>query len=205
MKITANLPIILASSSKIRSQILADSNIPFVAISPNFDEEKCKNHLINSFGDSFKISKIALELAIGKALSISSVKQNSLIIGSDQICEFEGKIINKSRSKEQAIEQISLMQGKKHLQNNAVVIALNNKIIFKKITIAKMTMRKLTKAEILQYVEADKPWGCAGSYQYESLGKHLFSSVSGDYHSILGLAIQPVLCFLYQKQFLTIQ
>jgi septum formation protein len=61
-------------------------------------------------------------------------------------------------------------------------------------------MRKMKIAEIEKYVQLEKPWGCAGSYQYESLGKHLFEKISGDYFSILGLAIQPLIFFLHQKK-----
>ncbi len=61
-------------------------------------------------------------------------------------------------------------------------------------------MRKITQKEIETYVKNEQSWGCAGSYQYESLGKHLFSKVDGDYYSILGLSIQPVLSFLHEKK-----
>ncbi len=66
-------------------------------------------------------------------------------------------------------------------------------------------MRKLSTQEIESYVASDQPWGCAGSYKYESLGKHLFEKISGDYYSVLGLAVQPLLNFLHQKKLLKIK
>ena len=63
-----------------------------------------------------------------------------------------------------------------------------------------MEMRKMTAKEIENYAKIDQPFGCAGSYKYESLGKHLFKKVSGDYYAVLGLAIQPLLSFLHQQK-----
>jgi septum formation protein len=65
-------------------------------------------------------------------------------------------------------------------------------------------MRKMTATEIESYVKIDQPWGCAGSYKYESLGKHLFEKISGDYYSVLGLAIQPLSAFLHRKKLISI-
>jgi septum formation protein len=61
-------------------------------------------------------------------------------------------------------------------------------------------MRKLTESEIKKYVDIDKSWGCAGSYKYESMAQHLFEKVEGDYFSVLGIAIQPLLNFLYKNK-----
>jgi len=195
--IQLKFPIILASNSKIRASILAESGIEFKAISPIFNEDEAKINLQNN---AISIKNIALELAIGKANSLSAIYPNCLIIGSDQICEFENKIFDKSQNKNSAIKQLLLFNNSIHTQNNGLAISLNGKIIFKKITSVKMKMRKLTDQEIENYVNFDNPVGCAGSYKYESLGKHLFQKVMGDYYSILGLSIQPILAFLYSKK-----
>ncbi len=201
---SSNLPIVLASSSAVRKKILSESFIPFIVDIPEFDEEQAKQKLVQKFTNNTKINikKIALELAIGKAKSLSKKYPNQLIIGSDQICEFEGNIVNKSNNSEEAIKQLQMMKNNLHLQHNAVVIMLNNKIIFKKSTTAKMWLRQLSLEQIKLYVDIDKPWGCAGSYKYESLGKHLFKKVDGDYFTVLGLAIQPIIAFLYQQKLL---
>lgn len=204
---SSNLPVVLASSSVVRKKILTDIGISFICESPEFLEEEAKQSLIieqSKNNLSINIKKIALELAIGKARSLNKKYDNHLIIGSDQICEFKGNIINKSNSAEEAINQLQMMSNGMHLQHNAVVIILNNKIIFRKSTTAKMWLNQLSLEQIKLYVDIDKPWGCAGSYKYESLGKHLFKKVEGDYYSILGLAIQPVISFLHQNKFLNI-
>ncbi len=194
-----NKKIILASTSVVRKKILQETHIEFEAIAPTFDEdaEKEKNqHLA--------IKDLALFLAKGKALSISESNKDALVIGSDQICELENKAINKSKNFDEALEQLSAMSGKTHYQNNAVVVALNNKIIFEKTSKVKLKMRKITRNEIISYINADTPWGCAGSYKYESLAKHLFAKINGDYYSVLGLNIQDILAFLHKKKFIQI-
>ena len=201
---SSNLPVVLASSSAVRKKILSESFIPFIVDIPEFDEEQAKQKLVQKFTNNTKINikKIALELAIGKAKSLSKKYPNQLIIGSDQICEFNSTILNKSQNAEQAIHQLQMMQDNLHLQNNATAIICNNQVIFKHLSVAKMWLRHLPMQEIEQYVALDQPWGCAGSYKYESLGKHLFKKVEGDYYSILGLAIQPIIAFLYQQKLL---
>jgi len=148
--------------------------------------------------------KLVLFLAKQKALSVSKQFPKLYIIGSDQVCEFEKKEISKSKNAAEALSQLKKFNGKTHFQNNAVVVALNNKIIFENFSKAELTMRKLSMAELKTYIKLDRPWGCAGSYKYESLGKHLFTKISGDYFSILGLAIQPLLTFLHHKKIISL-
>ncbi len=194
-----NCQIILASTSKIRKRILEDVALDFKVVAPFFDEEKAKKKLTVS------PQKLAMILAQGKALSVSKKFLDAYVIGSDQVCEFEKKEISKSENANQAVAQLKKMNGKIHFQNNAVVVAFNGKIIFKKFSRVKLQMRKISAMEIENYVKNEKPWGCAGSYKYESLGKHLFEKTIGDYYSILGLAIQPLIAFFHQKKLISIK
>jgi septum formation protein len=196
IKHEANL--ILASTSKIRQRILQESGLKFEVVAPDFDEEKAKKKL--------KISpkKLAIFFAEQKALSVSKNFPKAYIIGSDQACEFEGEEISKSKNLKEAISQLKRFNGQTHFQNNAVAIALNGKIIFRNFSRVKLKMRKMSNAEIENYAKCDQSFGCAGSYKYESLGKHLFEKVEGDYYSVLGLAIQPLLAFLHKKKLISI-
>lgn len=190
--------IILASTSKIRKKILEDVGLNFEVVAPTYDEDKEKKSL------KLAPKNLALFLAKQKALSISKLFPDSYVIGSDQVCEFEEKEVPKSKSLTQAISQLKKFNGKTHFQNNAVVVALNGKIIFSKFSKVRLQMRKMKSKEIENYVNKDQPIGCAGSYKYESLGKHLFERVSGDYYSVLGLAIQPLLNFLHKEDIISI-
>jgi septum formation protein len=190
--------LILASSSAVRKKVLNEVGLEFKVISPFYDEDKEKKNL------KLLPKNLAIFLAKQKALSVSEKFPNSYVIGSDQVCEFEGKEFSKSKNAAEAIKQLKAFSGKEHSQNNAVVIALNGKVIFQNFSKVKMKMRKISAKEIETYVSHDQPWGCAGSYKYESLGKHLFEKVTGDYYSVLGIAVQPLLAFLHQQKIIKI-
>jgi septum formation protein len=194
MLIKQNSKIVLASSSQIRKRILTESGFEFEVIKPFYDEDREKKNL-----PSMAPKKLALFLAKKKALSVSEKFRDVYVIGSDQVCEFDKKEISKSNNSKEALTQLKKFNGKIHFQNNATVVALNGKIIFENFSRVELKMRKMAAKEIESYVKIDQPWGCAGSYKYESLGKHLFEKISGDYFSILGLAIQPLISFFYSK------
>ncbi|MES2677274.1 MAG: nucleoside triphosphate pyrophosphatase [Pseudomonadota bacterium] len=198
-KIKQNCHIVLASSSLARKKILSDLGVDFEIISPNFDEEKAKPKIKH-----LKIKKQAMYLAQQKALSISVLHPNSLVIGSDQICEIENLAIDKSKNRSDAIRQLKILQGKTHIQNNAVCLYQGKKLLFKNSSTAKLTIRNLTDKEIANYVDLDKSWGCAGSYKFESFGRHLFSKVEGADHSIIGMNILPLLNFLHQQKLISL-
>lgn len=185
--------LILASTSQVRKKILTESALKFEVMAPLYDEDNEKKNL-----PKMSPKKLALFLAKQKALSISEKFPKAYVIGSDQVCEFQKKEISKSKNAKEALTQLKQFNGKIHFQNNAVVVALNGKIIFENFSRVTLQMRQMSEAEIERYVKLDKPWGCAGSYKYESLGKHLFEKISGDYFSVLGLAIQPLLAFFYR-------
>ena len=197
--IKSNCKIILGSSSKVRSEIMRNANLEFEVRNPDFDEEIFKNN-----NPQLKIQDLVTELAKNKALSIASSNNDELIIGCDQICEVEGKRIDKSKDKFDAISQLKLMSDKTHYQNNSVIIAKNGKIIFEHFTKVELKMHNLTESQIISYVDADNPIGCAGSYKYESLGKILFDKVDGDHFSILGMNIQQVMSFMFRNNYIKI-
>ena len=199
MLIKANAKIILASTSQIRKQILQSHGISFEAQKPIFDEDAQKHNY-----QHLQPQDLAVELAIQKALSLSVNLVDNYVIGSDQACEFNGQEISKSQNRQQAIEQLLKFSNNIHYQNNAVVVAKNSKIIFKNFTKVKLKMRNLTLKQIENYVDFDQSWGCAGSYKYELLGKHLFDEVDGDYFAVLGLNIQPLISFLHQQNIINI-
>jgi len=198
--LTQSKKLILASTSKIRKRILEESGLEFEITPPFFDEDKNKKQF-----SKLSPKKLAIILAEKKALSVSEKFPAAYVIGSDQVCEFEGKEISKSKNLAEASKQLKKFNGKIHFQNNAVVIALNGKIIFRNFSQVRLKMRKMSAKEIDNYVKIDQPFGCAGSYKYESLGKHLFEKISGDYYSVLGLAIQPLLAFLHAKKIISIK
>jgi septum formation protein len=194
-----NCQIILASGSAARKQIMTDLAFDFTAISPDFDEEVEKLTI-----KDLSISKQALHLAKGKALSISKKHPKALVIGSDQICQLKERAIDKSKNRQDAINQLKILQGQTHFQNNAVCLYRGADLLFENCSIAALTMRHLSDEKIINYVDAEKSWGCAGSYKFESLGRHLFSVVKGSDSSIVGMDMVPLLGFFHQNQFISL-
>ena len=197
VKIKQKFDLILASSSKIRKEILENLGFDFKVIDPDFDEEVEKESI-----KELEIHNQALFLARGKALSISKKYPKSLVLGSDQICQKANEIISKPKNIEEAFIQLSKLNGKIHYQNNAVTLFLDGKELFSCLEIAKLKMRILEDREINSYINLDNPVGCAGSYKIESLGRHLFDKIEGDISSISGLSIQPLLQYLYKNQYI---
>lgn len=197
--IKSNCKIVLASTSKIRADIMKDSGLQFDTGSPDFNEELFKDQ-----NPHLNIKDLAIELAKGKALNVQNSAKDEVIIGCDQICEIEGDRIDKSNDEGDALNQLLKLSGKTHFQNNAVVITLNDEVIFENFTRVELKMHDFTKEQLTNYVKNDKPIGCAGSYKYESLGKILFEKVNGDHFSILGMNIQQVMSFLLRRNFIEI-
>ena len=198
MLIKQDAEIILASSSPIRKNLLTAEGLQFQVVKPFYDEDTEKMKL-----PKMSTKKLAILLAIEKALSVSRAFKNAYVIGSDQVCEFKESEIFKSRNSSEALAQLMEFNGKMHFQNNATIVAFNGKVVFESFARVEMTMRQMSAQEIENYVNIDEPWGCAGSYKYESLGKHLFEKISGDYFSVLGLAIQPLISFFHEKKLIS--
>ena len=175
-------PLILASTSKYRGALLSQLGWPFEAMAPGVDEEKVKERNLSPL-------ELALELSRLKAQAIFVKHPYACVIGSDQVCNLAGKILDKPGSVDKAREQLSLMQGKSHELITAVTILTpKTEITFHNLT--KLRMRELTVREIAQYVEADSPLDCAGSYKLESRGIKLFRKIEmDDQTSIIGLPL----------------
>ena len=180
--ITPSIPIILASASKIRYEILRKAGLEFSVIISDVDEEKLKKKIVNK---SIK----------EKALNVSITNPNSYVIGADQICNLNDKIFSKPKNINNAIEQLKELSGKTHKQTSGISLCFNGKIIWSCVEEAELTMNELEENEIIKYLEIDKPFNSCGSYRYESHGIHLFSKVTGNNETIQGL---PLIALLKQ-------
>ncbi len=175
-------PLILASTSKYRRALLAQLGWSFEAISPCVDEDQVKQ-------DESNPSELALILAKMKAEAVFLKRPESCVIGSDQVCVLGNEILGKPVTKEKAFDQLMKMQGRSHELITAVCLIYPEKQIqFINKTI--LHMRHLTTVEINNYIEADLPLDCAGSYKLESQGIKLFEKIEMDDHtSIIGLPL----------------
>lgn len=175
-------PLILASTSKYRGALLSQLGWPFEAIAPGVDESLLKNEKLTP-------TQLASELAHMKARAVFEKNPLKCVIGSDQVCMLGEEILSKPGNEGNAIEQLSRMQGKVHELITAVtILAPDQEIHFHNRTL--LHMRELTRSQITEYVKADLPLDCAGSYKLESLGIKLFNKIEMDDHtSIIGLPL----------------
>ena len=194
-RITNKFPIVLASKSIIRKKLLKDVGLCFKVVTPNVNEKKFKSEY-----DNIPLTFLASKLASEKAKSTSKLYKGSYVIGADQICVFRNKPLNKPKTISNAIKQLSSLNGFEHKQISAFSIYLDNKLIGKYCDTAVLKMRKLTKQNIIDYIEDEKPINSCGAYKYESKGILLFSKISGSIETIKGLPLLPLLELMHKKK-----
>lgn len=189
--------IILASGSAIRAQILRNARVPFEAIKPNVDEDIIKRQSVK---DEMTLEDMAMKLAEAKCLAVAE-RENGIVIGSDQILEFDNRPFDKPADLAEARARLVDMQGAAHSLINAVAVARDGKIIWRGLDRPRLTMRVMNAEEINAYLEAAGPdiLSSVGAYQVENLGARLFEKIEGDYFAVLGLSLFPLLGVLRRE------
>jgi len=193
-------PLILASGSKSRARILEAAGLAFIAEPPGLDEAVMRQAV--SGEGSLTPHDVAEVLARAKAEAVSDLARQAYVIGGDQVLALGDTILSKPDSMEAARRQLLDLRGKTHTLHTAVAVATNGKTIWAETTVATLTMRKLSPEFIGRYLAAagDEVLGSVGAYQVESLGVQLFVAIEGDYFSILGLPLIPLLDTLRRER-----
>lgn len=194
-------PLILASQSRARKMLLANAGIAVEAIPADIDERAIQNDSgLSGPGE------IAALLAREKALSVSSQRPGSYVIGADQTLALGDRLFSKPAGRAQAAEQLHALAGNRHELHSAVAVARDSKILFSHASVAHMTIRSLDEAEIAAYLDqaGEAVTTSVGAYQIERLGVHLFQRIEGDHFTILGLPLLPLLAFLRDERLLGI-
>ena len=190
--------LILASGSKIRQELFKNAGVSIRAIPARIDENAIKLSLLS---EGAKPRDIAEALAEYKARKVAGKYPSSVVIGSDQVLEFQGQIFSKPTSQEDAINQLQSLKANTHILHSAAVIYENNEPVWRFIGQARMSMRDLGDEYLNGYMARnwDEVQYCVGGYQIESEGARLFNKVSGDYFTVLGIPLIEVLAFLSTK------
>lgn len=197
--ITQHTPIVLASGSVIRAQMLKSVGLQFSVVPSGVDETALKDTMADQ-----SIAEQAITLARAKAFSVSDQYPDHITIGADQICALGDDILSKPKTKDNAIAQLSKLSANTHQQYSGICLAKGAETIWEACETADLTMREMTESEIESYIQQDQPLHSCGSYKFESLGRHLFKSVKGDHDVIKGLPLTSLLFMLHQHNIISI-
>ena len=186
--------IILASGSAIRRKLMIDAGLDFEVITKPVDEAVIKDSMLS---ESVRLRDIADALAEAKSLRVSHI-EDGLVIGADQIMVMDNQLFDKPKTIDEARERLKLMRGKTHYLMGAVVISENGKPVWRHMAKTKLTMRAFSDTFLEDYLEKEGELvtKSVGAYRFEGLGAQLFSHVEGDFFSILGLSLLPVMDYL---------
>jgi septum formation protein len=186
-------PLILASSSKVRARLLQAAGLTFSVQSPGLDEHAMRQ-AISSTG-ALSPQDVAEVLARAKAEAVSGLLPAALVIGADQVLALGERILSKPDTMEEARSELLDLSGKSHALHSAVALAKNGATLWAHSETSTLMMRELTPQFIGRYLAAagGEVLSSVGAYQLEGLGIQLFEKVDGDYFSILGLPLLPLL------------
>ena len=191
--------IILASKSKVRKEILDKHNI-FCEVKPSYvDEDVVKKSLINESASPEIISKNLAEL---KANKVSLSQRDLMVLGADSVIDLDGELISKPESREEALIILKKLNGKKHNLISSVCISKNGSMIWNYTDKAELTMKKFSDVDLKDYLSkiSDEALYAYNVYQIEGEGRNLFSDISGDENSIMGLPVSKIKEYLKNYQ-----
>ena len=183
--------IILASRSEVRKKILNQNGINCEVMPANIDEEIVKESLLKEKVTPKIISKNLAEL---KANKVSEKKHNEFVLGADSVIDLNGELISKPTNREEAINILQKLNGKKHQLISSVCISKNGSMIWNSTDASTLIMKQLNLDEIKSYLAKirDKELYAYGVYQIEAGGRFLFSKIDGDEDNIMGLPIKKI-------------
>lgn len=186
--------IVLASSSPTRKSLLQAAGVPFKVIPASVDEAAIRDTLMAE-GQEIDPLDLAEILARAKAEDVSERHPGCVVIGADQVLSCDGQVISKPQTIDAARETLLTLRGRTHQLHSAVAIAEDGDTKWAFTDTADMTMRQFSLAFLGRYLaEAGRDvLGSVGAYQLEGLGIQLFESIEGDFFTILGLPILPLL------------
>ena len=185
------LKIILASQSKVRRKILDEHNILNEVRPSNVDEDVVKSSLLKEKASPEIISKNLAEL---KANKISGKYSDNLVLGADSVIDLNGELISKPDNREEALEILRKLNGKKHYLISSVCISKNGSMVWNHTDKATLTMKKMNDDELKNYLAkiSDEALYAYNVYQIEGEGKNLFLKIDGDEDTIMGLPIKKI-------------
>ena len=190
--------LILASKSKVRKKILNKNNIDCLVEVSNVDEDLVKNGLLNKGASPEIISKNLAEL---KANKISKKNNGKMVLGADSVIDLEGELISKPTSRNEALEILKKLNGKKHDLISSVCISKNGSMVWNHSEKASLTMKNMSDEYLKEYLSkiTDEALYAYNVYQIEGEGRSLFQKIEGDKNTIMGLPINKIKEYINSK------
>ena len=184
------VPLVLASSSPFRRMLMENAGLAFESRAAEVDERKIEAGLEGASPD-----QVALTLARAKAAEVSGHSPGALVIGSDQTMSLGSRVYHKPKTLAEAKENLLSLSNRTHRLNSAIAFARDGEIVWEHVAHADLTVRSLNETFVDRYLSrvGEKVYGSVGAYQLEGEGIQLFSKIEGDYFTILGLPMLPLL------------
>ena len=196
--------LILASGSRARYEILKAAGLSFTVDPADVDETSVREALLTDNPEIDPVD-VADVLARVKGETVSASNPDNLIVAADQVLALDSEIFAKPKNMDEAREALLRLRGKTHQLHSAVVLAENGEVTWAHVDTAYLTMRDFSIPFLAEYLvkAGDAVCQSVGAYQLEGLGIQLFESIEGDYFTILGLPLLPLLTELRQRDVLT--
>jgi len=194
-------PLILASTSASRLQMLQAAGLTITAHPARIDEENIR---VGLDAENASPRDIADALADMKAAKISARMPDQLVLGCDQVLDFKGQVFAKPETPEQARNQLLALRGQTHALLSAAVLYESTQPIWRHVGKARLKMRDFSNSYLDAYLSRNWPAisQSVGGYMLESEGVRLFDQIDGDYFTILGLPLLPLLSYLSTRGFI---
>ena len=191
------MKIILASKSGVRKKILDKYKIDCEVIVSNVDEDEVKNSLLNEGADPAIISKNLAEI---KSIKVSSKNPDKLVLGADSVISLNNELINKPKSRDEALKILKKLNNSMHFLISSVCISKNGAMIWNHTDTSELKMKNFTEKNLKEYLDriSTEILLAYGVYQIEANGFELFEYIKGDRDSIMGLPIKDIINYIKQ-------